>query len=283
MTSIKRFSIEDPDGIKLYYDEHGIVIIDNLLNPADLADVKEDLKNIIRWNQVKADLPETEGDVTFSLGLQSLEDKDREYVGAIYDTIYQTPSFMRLVSNPLLEKYVKILLKLDCNRPLYGYTNRCLFAPPQDERRTYGWHQEVFYTIPDSHYIQTWAPLVFDTTTASGTIEVRLGSHKEKVAKQTWNDVPGRTTQIIVDETIVDKYPTATIEMKLGEIALFSGFLFHRSGQNISAQFRYSLVGMFHDVGHKEFMTPKINFSYRRKTPREYYDELFPSSKTQAV
>ena len=31
---------------------------------------------------------------------------------------------------------------------LYGHTNRCRIDPPEDERRTYDWHQETFYTIP---------------------------------------------------------------------------------------------------------------------------------------
>jgi ectoine hydroxylase-related dioxygenase (phytanoyl-CoA dioxygenase family) len=275
MTTLERFSIQDVEGIKRYYDENGIVIVADLLKASDLAEVKQDIGNLIRWYQVKAGIPQTYGEDTFHAGLQALEDVDHEYVGAIYDTIYQTPSFMRLISNPLLERHVKLLLGLGGEHPLYGFTNRCLFAPPGDERRTYGWHQEVFHTVPYSRYIQTWGPLVLDSVVANGTIEVCLGSHKEEIAKQVWTEPPGRNTQVLVDDAVSQKYRQVAVEMVVGEIALFSGFLIHRSGVNTSGLTRYSLVGMFHDVSHKGFMTPKIGFTYRHKTPRAYYDQVF--------
>ena len=158
---------------------------------------------------------------------------------------------------------------------LYGHTNRCRIDPPRDNRRTYGWHQEVFYTIPEGNYIQTWAPLLFDTTIKNGTIEIAAGSHKEGIAKQSWNEVEGGATQIIVDPKIVDKYPNSPLEMKLGELLLFSGYLFHRSGNNISDHVRYSLVGMFHDVSYVPFTAPKLNFQYRGITPQNFYNKTF--------
>ena len=45
-----------------------------------------------------------------------------------------------------------------------------------------------------------------DTTVANGTIEVKVGSHKEGIAKQSWNEVEGRALQIIVDPSITEKY-----------------------------------------------------------------------------
>jgi ectoine hydroxylase-related dioxygenase (phytanoyl-CoA dioxygenase family) len=275
MTPIERLSFRDESGIARHFEKHGLVIINDLLRVEDLTDVREDIKHLIQWYQVKAGLPKAQGDDTFTSGLQSLEKTNREYVGAVYDTIYQMPSFMRLISNPLIEHCIKGLLGLGKENPLYGYTNRCLFAPPFDERRTYGWHQEVFYTVPDSRYIQTFAPLVFDTTTSTGTIEVCLGSHKEGLTRQEWREEPGSATQVLVDCAIVNKYPQVSVEMKLGELALFSGFMIHRSGKNTSDRVRYSLVGMFHDVSHNAFVTPKISFTYRKKTPREYYEETF--------
>lgn len=274
MTGLERFSIHDTTGIHRQFDEYGLVIINDLLNLQDVATVREDIKHLIQWYQVKAGLPMTEGDDAFTSGLLSLEAANREFVGAIYDTIYQMPSFMRLVSNPLLETCVRGLLGLGTDRPLYGFTNRCLMAPPFDERRTYGWHQEVFYTIPDSRYIQTWGPLVFDTKVSTGTIQVCPGSHKEGLAKQKWVEEPGQNIQVLVDPALVDKYPQCSVEMAVGELALFSGFLFHRSGKNTSSQVRYSLTGMFHDVSRQSFVTPKISFTYRTKTCRQYYDQV---------
>ena len=100
-------------------------------------------------------------------------------------------------------------------------------------------------------------------------------ANKEGIAKQSWNEVEGGATQIIVDPKIVDKYPNSPLEMKLGELLLFSGYLFHRSGNNISDHVRYSLVGMFHDVSYVPFTAPKLNFQYRGITPQNFYNKTF--------
>ena len=147
-----------------------------------------------------------------------------------------------------------------------------------DDRRTYGWHQEVFYTIPKSSFIQTWAPLIFDSTSSNGTIEILPKSHQESVAEQSWNEIPGRATQILINDDISMKYQPTIVAMKLGEMMFFSGKLAHRSGTNSSSQVRYSLVGMYHDILSKSFIAPKIAIEYRQQTPHEYFNEVFPDN-----
>lgn len=188
-----------------------------------------------------------------------------------YDISAQLASFLRIVSNPEIAYTVKQLLPK--SGPLYCFTNRCLVAPPHDDRRTYGWHQEVFYTIPNSRFIQSWAPLVEPSTRTNGTIEVCVGSHKAGIPKQDWIEGTGRATQIIVDPAVVAQYEQRAIEMRVGDLLLFDGRLFHRSGKNTSTRTRYSLVGMYHDAAHRGFRGPKPVFSYRGATPREYYLE----------
>ena len=244
-----------------------------------MDDFKEEVKGIINAYLQKADfdsLPTATDDV-LTAGILKLEEFDHEYVAAIYDTIFQSPSFFRIVGNRQVESFVKLFLKLPKSNALYGYTNRCRIDPPRDNRRTYGWHQEVFYTVPRGSYLQTWAPLIFDTTVENGTIEVACGPHRERIAKQTWNESEGRATQIIVDADVVNKYEQQAVEMRVGELLIFSGFLAHRSGNNTSNQVRYSLVGMYHYVNHKPFFTPKINFAYRKGSPEEYFNETFSS------
>ena len=155
---------------------------------------------------------------------------------------------------------------------LYGYTNRIRIDPPNDDRRTYGWHQEVFYTIPEARYLQTWCPILRNTTIDNGTIEIKPQSHKEGIAKQKWNEVKGRATQIIIDDDILDKYKTIQLEMEVGDLLFFDGRLAHRSGTNSTAdEIRFSLVGMWHDTSHLPFRAPLPNFESRTITAKEYY------------
>lgn len=274
---IQRFEISDNQCAKNFYDENGFVIIKDFYLSEDLKDFKQEVKNIINAYLIKADLNEMDisNDDILSNGIFALEAINHEYIASIYDTIFQSPSFLRIISNRNTEKFIKYLLQIDLNHALYGFTNRCRIDPPKDDRRTYGWHQETFYTVPRGSYIQTWAPLIFNTSIDNGTIEVAVGSHKERIANQTWSDSKGKATQILVDSNIVNKYVKSPVEMNVGEMMFFSGFLSHRSGNNVSNNVRYSLVGMFHDVKHKPFFAPKVCFEYRNSSPKEYYDELF--------
>tara|TARA_B110001469_G_C9455206_1_gene229721 strand:- start:225 stop:686 length:462 start_codon:yes stop_codon:yes gene_type:complete len=147
--------------------------------------------------------------------------------------------------------------------------------PPSDERRTYGWHQEIFYTIPDTKFLQTWCPMMRDTTIENGTIEIKKGSHKEGIAKQTWNEIEGRAIQIIIDPEITNKYKTIPLEMKVGDVLFFDGHLAHKSGQNSTKdEVRFSLVGMWNDTSYRGFNAPKPNFISRTISAKEYFDQI---------
>jgi len=193
--------------------------------------------------------------------------------------LFLAPVF-RICGHTHTELVIKALLGTCADSSLYGFTNRCRIDPPMDSRRTYGWHQEIFYTIPKSDFIQTWAPLVFDTNERNGTIEILPKSHQESIADQSWNEIPGRATQILIDEKITDNYSPKIVAMKTGEMLFFSGKLAHRSGNNSSEQVRYSLVGMFHDVSSQSFIAPKISFEFRQQTPFEYFNQIFPNPQS---
>lgn len=225
------------------FHQDGYVIFDNFFSPAEMAD--------------------------FEWCLSQLPDTD---LGAKYDALSYTPSFLRLASNRKTSMMANVLLGRNPFEPLYCFSNRCLIQMPNDESRTYGWHQEVFYSIPKSHFVQTWAPLVYDTTKENGTIEVLVGSHKEGIARQVWNEQEGRVTQIIVDDETVSKYEHRVIEMKVGQMMFFDSRLIHRSGQNTSDKPRYSMVGMYHAIT-KDFQAPKPRFEYRGQSPKEWYAE----------
>lgn len=268
----QRFDISDTENIKRFFDINGFVIIKNAFNKSCLEDFKIEVREIIKAHLAKANITNVyDEDDVFDNAMNDLEEKDHKYIASIYDTIFQCPSFFRIISEKSITDSIRSLLGKH-NAPLYGYTNRCRIDPPNDERRTYGWHQEVFYTVPEGNYLQTWAPLIRNTTVENGTIQVAVGSHKEEIAKQTWNEIDGRATQILIDSEVVDKYEQKSIEMELGELLIFSGYLAHQSGTNKSNQHRYSLVGMYHDVSKLEFETPLIAFDYRGKTPREFFD-----------
>ncbi len=199
---------------------------------------------------------------------------DKGIIGEGYDIISYSSIFLRFLSSAKVENLSKEILNISANSTLYGWTNRVRIDPPSDERRTYGWHQEVFYTIPESRYLQTWCPVIRDTTSSNGTIWIAPGSHKEGIAKQSWNEIDGRATQIIVDDATIDKYPQIQLEMKVGDVLFFDGKLSHKSGSNTTEdEIRFSLVGMWHDIKTKNFRGPMPNFLHRTEFDQKSYWE----------
>lgn len=197
---------------------------------------------------------------------------DKKLIGEIYDTISYCSTFLRLISDSKIDEYTRELLDLKKNNTLYSVTHRMRIDPPYDERRTYGWHQEIFYTLPKSKFLQTWAPLIRDTKINNGTIEICLKSHKEGIAKQTWKEKKGTATQIIVDANVVNKYQQMPYPMKVGDVMFFNPHLFHRSGHNSSNEIRFSLVGMWNDTTHNYFRAPIPKLKFRGLSPQNYFN-----------
>ena len=207
--------------------------------------------------------------------LLSILKVDNKLIGELYDTVSYSSCFFKIVSDSNIEEYARSLLGLSKRNTIYSWTHRVRIDPPKDERRTYGWHQEIFYAIPETKFIQTWCPLIRDTTIKNGTIEVCEGAHKEGIAKQTWSDIEGKATQIIVNEDVVAKYKQKKLPMKKGEILFFDPHMFHRSGHNSTKdEIRFSLVGMWNDTTHLKFRTPQPEFKSRTISPKDYFNQI---------
>ncbi len=269
------------------FDNSGYVIKKNFIKDSyhtELFYLFYDLGvSTIQRNKIKIDYKlKKVDDINFNKDLKELDKillnilkTDHKLIGELYDTVSYSSCFLKILSDSDIEDYSRSLLGLSKRNTIYSWTHRVRIDPPKDERRTYGWHQEIFYTIPETKFIQTWCPLIRDTTLENGTIEVCEGSHKEGIAKQTWNEINGRATQIIVNEDVVAKYKQKKIPMSKGEILFFDPHMFHRSGHNSTKdEIRFSLVGMWNDTTNLKFRAPKPEFKSRTISAKEYFDTV---------
>ncbi len=205
--------------------------------------------------------------------LFSLLNYNKELIGEIYDTVAYSSTFFKLISNPKIEDISRKILSLSSHGPLYSTTHRIRMDWPKDEKRRAGWHQEIFHAYPDTRFIQTWSPVIRNSTIENGTIMVCPQSHKNGIAKQNWEEEKeGYATRILIDEDVVLKYKPIDIPMEIGETLFFDPLLFHRSGYNSSKEMRFAQVGMWNDCSHEGFRAPKPNFVSRTYTPRENYE-----------
>ena len=260
---IKENFVKDKYHSELFYLFYDLAVSAIKRNKIDL---NYDLKNVDDLDY-KKDLKELD---KILLGILKV---NNTLIGELYDTVSYSSCFLKMISDSNIEDYTRSLLGLSKRNTIYSWTHRVRIDPPKDERRTYGWHQEIFYTIPETKFIQTWCPLIRNTTIENGTIEVCEGSHKEGIAKQTWNEIDGRATQIIVNEDIVKKYKQKKLPMLKGEILFFDPHMFHRSGHNSTKdEIRFSLVGMWNDTTYEKFRAPKPDFKSRTISAKEYFD-----------
>ena len=203
---------------------------------------------------------------------------DDKLIGEIYDSMAYCSTFLRLLGNIKIEEISRELLELKNYNTIYPTIPRILMQAPRDERRTYGWHQEIFYNIPNARFVQCYCPIIRDNTIQNGSLEICKKSHNSGLLKQTWNEQKNRALQVIVDEEVVNKYEQIKFPMKVGDFLFFDQYLMHRSGYNSTKdEIRFSLVIMWNDCSHSDWSAPIPNFRYRTINAKENYDKLKPN------
>ena len=257
------------------FHNNGFVLLDNFFSDNELKRFEDALRKIIQVQIIKAkkEHPDIDEDFTgreFDAAMIKLEEIDHQYIADIYDTIYSTSAFLSLASKKEISECINQLLDRNHDDPLYLDQSRCRIDTPFDpHNKKCGWHQEVFYYVPKSHFVQTWAPVIHDAKKETGAIEVCLGSHKE-IAKQSKDNPENEKYQFIVDESEVEKYQRDIMELKVGQLLIFSSKLIHRSGDNVSNQVRYSLVGINHNLDNEYFVPPRFAEIEKKEKFAEY-------------
>ncbi len=262
------------------YDRDGFLIVDDAFSQEELTAFDKALLYTVRTYVKQA----AKGENPFSriadmyeeidLATAWLEEQDHYYIAQIYHAIADIPAFLKLGIKPQLESIAGQLLGAQEAEPLYTLTKRCRIDLPTETSYTFGWHQEVFYSIPKSQFMMMWAPLLRPATVENGTIDVAVGSHKEGVADQDWTMNDGIPNQIIVKDEVVARYEVRPVIIKPGQLVIFSNKLIHRSGENTSGTTRFSLVSSFHRMDSEDFQAARFTGSYFGLDPMSYYRSL---------
>ena len=260
------------------FADKGYIVLDNFFTKIELLEFRNMLTHVIRkyLKEAKEKYPDRviedfEGK-ELDEGVNMLEELNHQYIADIYDTIYQTSQFLRITSKKEISQNINQIMGRELDDPLYIDQSRCRIDTPFDPHmKKCGWHQEVFYYVPKSEFVQIWAPLIHDAKIDNGAVEVCVGSHN-KIAKQSNVKRENEKYPFIVDELDVLKYEKQVMEIKLGQLLIFSSKLIHRSGNNISKKVRYSLVGINHNLDNKFFSPPKFVEADRQEKFEKYYD-----------
>ena len=152
----------------------------------------------------------------------------------------------------IVADFVKSDIYLEACQKLIGadadlYWNQAAVNPPK-LGKTFSWHQDSGYTetIP-LPYITCWTA-VSDSNLDNGCIWIRPKSHQhgvfphQQVAEndEVYDGLTARTNQVELE-------PAIPVEMKAGQVAIFSSLLLHMSGPNkTSNHYRHGFVPQYH-------------------------------------
>jgi len=123
------------------------------------------------------------------------------------------------------------------------YFNQAVLKPPE-KGESFGWHQDSGYMATEPlEYITCWTA-ISDSTLENGCIWVLPGSHKRGLLPHEWSEQTNSR-----DVAVEDESSAIPVEMKAGQVAVFSSFTLHKSGPNTSQSVRRGYVPQYHQPG----------------------------------
>lgn len=153
--------------------------------------------------------------------------------------------------SPIAAEFVKSDIYLEACRKLIGpnadlYYNQAAVKVPGKMGKIFTWHQDAGYVVTNPlEYITCWTA-ISDSNLDNGCIWVILGSHKwgllEHKAEEVGKKIYGGWTAQFEDDSAA-----IPVEMKAGQVAIFSSLMLHQSGPNKTTDsYRRGYVVQYH-------------------------------------
>lgn len=145
----------------------------------------------------------------------------------------------------LLAEVVKAPIYLEACARLIGpdadlYFNQAVIKPPE-KGKSFAWHQDSGYTkTRPLAYITCWTA-ISRTFVENGCIWVIPGSHKRGWLPHHHDQA---TRELVPD--MPNEEGAIPVEMKPGQVAIFSSLMLHKSGANTSREIRRGYVPQYH-------------------------------------
>lgn len=187
------------------------------------------------------------------------ENKDQWIVN--YDIVRYFPDVFRLSFH---DEVLRCIKNAGLKKPVFSASKiplRC--DMPFDGPHDFPWHQDYPYNLGSENSVTVWIPLQ-DTTIEMGALEILDGPYlNDPLQKKLFPfESNGILPKSVVEGLTGDERNSPRIvDIKAGMILVFSQFLCHRSGKNISNLPRMSLQVRFSDLEDTFFNEVNFNFS----------------------
>jgi len=264
------------------YKKNGYLFLKDFLSEIEVKKILNDAKKVfyrqfLEKNYINNVSFEKLKEVDFNTALFKLYNEDIE---CLVNCGKQVQHLISLHSLSLQKKIIDLLKELGINEPNISTRPVLFFNHPKLAK------EKVYYKV-DAHQdwrsmqgslnsIIIWLPLI-DVSKELGALEILPGSHLDSL----------RTNKIVkgfgmVNLTEEEEEKMLSVEVEVGDILVFSSFLIHRSGENISDSPRWSCHFRYNDLEEETFIKRKYAHSYIYKPIEELITDNFPTKEEVA-
>ncbi len=260
-----------------FYKKNGYLFLKEFFLKEDINRVLNDAKSVflrqfIHKKYINKCPLEDVSDSTFNILLYKLFKEDIE---CLSNTGKQIQHLVSLHSLSLEDKIMKLLLEVGVKAPVISTRPVLFFNHPNLAK------QKVFHTV-DAHQdwrsmqgslnsVVIWIPLI-DITKDLGALEILPGSHLHGLRTDHVENGFG-----MVNLTTEEQQKLIQVEIEAGDILLFSSFLIHQSGNNITNNPRWSCHFRYNDLDEPSFKSRKYAHPYIYRPIEELITPNFPS------
>ena len=221
-----------------FFVENGYLVVPNLIDTAEVEELRQDTVRIARGHYPCASIPPVDE-------AQS-DDAVLRTILCIHQPHYISPVMQRYVQHP---KICGILSQITAaHLPYWDGSVKCmqsmLFVKPP-EFQGQAWHQdEIYIPTRDRSLIGAWIALD-DATIANGCLWVVPGSHRPGYLYPQCAHDNADEFDFAPESFGFDEAAAVPVEVPTGSLVFFNGYLLHRSHRNRSEVYRRVLVNHY--------------------------------------
>lgn len=235
-----KFKKNDPEA-KIFYDEHGYVVIQSLVHPEILEKIRDQILDIFETGFGVSD-------GGFNLLRDAYSDERKEIWKFFAKRMAYVPALLTATG---ADSVCATLRLLGLEKPIISTHPEVRTDMPRDIQYQQPWHQDWRYGQSSMNSVTIWTPL-HDMCSELGPVSLLPGTHKEGLYPYKERLAP-RAFVIDLESVELPLEKMVQANILFGESIIFSQMLVHGSMNNISNSPRLSFQMRYADLCDEAF------------------------------
>ncbi|MGA0559318.1 phytanoyl-CoA dioxygenase family protein [Larkinella sp. VNQ87] len=257
------------------FKKDGYLLLKNALDTSVIEAIYREAREIfaLQIEKVLGTKPDIDNRDAFEQAMYEFFEKDFDAFVSTGKTVQHTIELHKLgTSNAILDivKGVGIEKPSIAVRPAMQFNSRFLSKDGSTHWRL-GAHQDWRTGQGSLDSVVIWFPMV-PADAEIGALQVIPGSHTAGLMQANTTGYAGYITDNLKDEDFIQT------EYEVGDVLIFSAFLIHRSGNNVSPNIRWSVQLRYNNLAEPTFIERGYPMPYIYKPQEELVTPGFPSA-----